>query len=1462
MPIVTRKRIAITAVVLLTLALVGGYFANREWQKIKTEYGISYHNLHIGLGGTLSTSHLKFKNEEIGEGKIDTAYINLDIWKLIKGQISIGELLLDGAKISLLASDSEEETTIPRIEGSKVFIRNVDFTYMDTDTVINLRSGTLRIRNLAYHDSLSLDSLSWNQASVFFKSVEGPPEGSEASPDSSTFELSDLPKFDIEYLDLHELNFTYADDTSKFKIQDFQFSNAHISNHSQFELQFDTLALSLADTLPLGLSIADTRWASKDSVKSENLKLGIPGLTLRVNHLSIEPSNDYGFAVNLDESQVSYALLYMMDIGLEDIFNKNLDPSDVITLSGNLTGDANQIVLENFNAHLLTKTHAIANGTVEWASEKGMLDLQITNFTTTQKDIIDLLEPASYNEFFSWPTTASGPVSITGDFDNYLIQGNLNTPQGLLDITSVVNFPSETDIFYSISLGSERALINGLVHYLPIDISQAKVQIDLGGILSDFEERDTFLMDLHFYDFTAEGYDLSNLTFDYYYNNEYDSLWVWLDDPAVKADMKGAAYGGDTSSVPFTGNIQHAIPGLLDSLIPYWNFKGQYTGAYRYSGDDYYDISLLVNNNSIQWQDSTSQKLEDLNLLVAAENDDYQINFSAGSQNFLKLLHPYPSYSFEGLSWFEALDSLKYLNLHASLHIDSTFAHNFIGTGFTLNLDQLKIDHQHTNHQWLVKASIPTVSYESVEVNNTQVNIFYNTDSLDGNIKSNDILYSSVEIHEPLVKLEEFESQLLWTIMSSDINELGPTNIKVVQEDNPEGFLFRFLDSDTLIITGYPWNVSINEGIVFTPDYKLNGGNLELSQNQASLGLESDQSEYMRFHLDSINLHSLVNPFYEVNIEGYLSSKVGYDISTGTADLAAQLTSVLIDSVDLGNWAIEGGYSSEIASVSIKDQSLEGSFQSDILYQNGIATYDFLFNAFDLAFLNNALQQEDLKLSGLLNGEIKGTLRDELDTQGWLQVNNGTFDIPYLFTPVTLNGDSIHFEDKKLVFRNFKVRDPEDQPLYVDGFLDIVPNVVFDLQISGDEYAFLDNDKGKVVSGKAKAKMDLNLKGTPEDASATGHLQILPGSYLRYVLPDDVTANSRGGDLVFVSFDEADTTLSFRKTSNQNLDLDIEFELDKTNFELVINPVTQEYVKFEAVGKLTLSKEGTGDPLVFGEITSNTGRSRIDLPIVPAVNLDIQKASLKWQGPYDDPLITFRGVEGFKSSVSNISGLEHRSDIIPVTLQINLTEVSVNDIQFTFDLSSSDQELDAYLKSETPEARENMATNLLLFGTLYYGGEDGADKMMSNVTSKLNEIANRNLTNTDLYFNVDNQKSYNQAGEEVTTSKLNYNLRRGFYNDRVFFTLGGDLGLSSSDPSVSAPSSHFIGNVGVEYILIPGGPYTLKAARNERYEGIIDGDIVEYKLGIGYYKSYPTFWSIFNQEATKPKEEEEVKDEE
>ena len=1443
----------IITVILIVIAVGASVYLNSAWRKIKLEYGISYDYLSIGFRGTITTKNLYFNAEEVGNGQIDTLFLNINIWPLIQGKVSVDELYLSKSKLDIIATESEESTDLPNLEVAKLYISDLEVLYHNTDTILNMKSGTLGVEGFSMDTTYNVSSLSWRDAEIFLKSVESTAEPKEDS--STAISLSSLPDFEVGFLDLENLKFTHKSDSSKLVINDFYFENVYVANHTELELQFDTLSLNLNDTLPLGLAITETQWAEPDPIKSENIRIGIPGLHLKLADFTLEPSNNFPFSLSLNHSQITFEGLTLLYAYMGELMNQDLPRDSSLTLWGSIKGDMNHVQFTSLNLDMLSGTSTELQGTVDWSTDTGSIDLSLQNLRTRGKDIRDFLEPMDYNTFFTWPTEASGTATISGNFDHYLIIGNLNTPHGPLEVNTVVDFPNEEDIFYDIIVSSEDLKVNEIIEYLAVDVTRGNIRAEMAGLYSDISERDTFLLSLDLFSFTAEGYDLSNLKFFYYFNNAYDSLWGNLDDTALTADIKGAYYGGDTSTVPFAGNIHKAIPGLLDTLVPKWNYQGQYSGAYKYDDADFFEIVLQLDSNRIKWHKGAQENLEALNLDFIAHGDDYDISVTAGHKNKLHLGFPYPDYELADLGWFQVMDSMEFFSLEATVTLDSTFANNFLGIPFSISIQELNIDHNRQQHSWSISAGIPQLGYDDVIVENLSALIKISPDTINGAVGADLVNYSDIPIQNPILTLEQKDSNLIWRVSSSDINKLGPTNIHTLQSMQNGVYLFNFVETDTLILIGHPWTVSNNQGLLFTEDFKLNGGNLELKQEKARIGLETKDQDLMTFHIDSISLVSLIAPFApEIKLEGYLNSDILYQISTTQASLRAEATHVVIDSVDLGDWVIEGSYDSKTAMASVENKTLKGGLRSDIKYENSQLDYKFHLQNFDLSFLNNALPDQELGISGLLNGEITGVYTDELDTKGWLQINQGTFDIPYLKTSVSLDKDSILFKNRKLFFNQFHINDPDGNPLYVNGQLDLIPDLEYDLTIKGHNYTFLDQDKGDLISGRASASMDLKLIGTPDKTSASGTLNILPDSYITYTLSDEVTAVKRGGDILFVSFAHTDTVARLKGTTEQDIDLDIDFVMDKTNFEIILNPVTQEYLKLDASGSLNLSKDGYAAPLLFGQLSSNSGRSRIDLPIVPAANLDIENASIRWDGPYDDPSISFKGTEEFKSSMDGVMSMEHRKDLIPVTLEIKLNEARLNKIDFVFDLTSSDQELDSYLKSRTAEEREQFATNLLLFGTLSTEGSDGSDKMLNMYTAKLNEIANRNLKNTDLVLGVDNETEYNSQGQEVIRTKLSYSLRRGFYNDRAFISVGGDLGLySEGHPDPERAASHFIGNISLDYQLFDGKPLWVKAAREERYAGVIDGDIVEYRLGLGFYKTYPTFWAIFGQDHTNDK---------
>lgn len=239
----------------------------------------------------------------------------------------------------------------------------------------------------------------------------------------------------------------------------------------------------------------------------------------------------------------------------------------------------------------------------------------------------------------------------------------------------------------------------------------------------------------------------------------------------------------------------------------------------------------------------------------------------------------------------------------------------------------------------------------------------------------------------------------------------------------------------------------------------------------------------------------------------------------------------------------------------------------------------------------------------------------------------------------------------------------------------------------------------------------------------------------------------------------------------------------------------------------------------------------------------------------DEPVIKFKGYKTVKASPRGLSP-EFSSRITPETFKILaiLDQVTLSQLDLKFDLEGGAADTRAYIQALPRDTRSDYAINLLVFGKLGSEETSGNSAMVGQLTTKLNEISRRNLKNTDLSFSTNSYKipsARGGSGQEHTD--LSYSLSKGFMNNKLSFSIGGSVGLYMED-ATEAPHSSLIGNIEINYKISDKPAINLKGSRQNVYEGIIDGDVIETSAGIYYQKTYPRF-----NDFIKPKKKKVIK---
>lgn len=1367
------------------------------WRVMKKENGIAYEKMNFVFPSSVSFEKLTWDVPDISRGSADYVLLDWEWTGLAARKVNVPQFKIQGAEIYVSYSDTNTSSAseVPDIRIGKLDFSQVNVLYVNQKDSLELNIPELRLREAVAESNL--EQLSFEQ---FF--------------------------FD-------QFVVTYSSDS------------LHFSN----------------DTLPLKLDAQNFSSENEgDSYALDQLALLFGDLDLNAEKIHFDPKDNNQVSLVLNPSSATIQDILWVYPEFEEIIHPDYPRNSTLTFDGGLSVGPDSLRFRAFEINLISETKASLNGLIDWSDASIPLDLMLSKVHTSRADLDAFLMPQSYNSMFLWPSRADGPVHIFGNAEKMAISAALNTPEGAIDVRSKIAI-EEQSIYYDIGLESAQLAIDQIIDYLPLSIPDGALDFRVAGTVNDQEELDTLLVTLESNRLEIEGYSLTGIDFTYVSKNGFDSLFAVVTDSAANLVFKGDLIdlNRDTSAVRWEGRIKQLKPNLVDTSLTDWTLSALYEGGYYYGDFDYSRIEFGLSNPLFHWSKGDSTLVPDQFMSYEIEQAKNQLYWNAGNDAFVDAFYDGEIPLINPDNWREQLDSMPELRLQMAGNIDSVLIHQLSGYAVGASLEKLDLTHSVDSLLWNLDITLENAFDADNYIGNVAGSVAYQNRHFEGALRADEAHVKDFNLSGLNIEIDRNKEGVEWLLTLEDFNDLGSSRIGIVQENLDRGYRLALTDAETLEILGNLWEVRSNEGILLDEDFILNRGSLGLRQNKASLICQTDESGEVTFELDSLRLRSVTEFFTsDTLVNAWIYAKADFNVRSLETALILNFNEITVDSTVIGDWHAEGIYRNDSLGLRVNfDKGLKDSY-AQIDYADGKADFEVRVIDFDLGVLNEGFLPGEVQLAGILSGDVTGRYTDDIYADGWLNIERGRVVLPGTETPYILKGDSLKFVNDHLELDNFRIYDENDRPLAVSGILNTFPSLYYDLTAESEAFVFINQKTGKSMQGNASADLDLHVKGDNEYFLAEGSARILPGSFFRYLVQEGITVVQSDRIVQFVSFDEPD---SIRVEEEPEIisELDIKLAVDDSEIDIVLDPVTQEYVRTRMKGDLTLLKSKFGDPEIQGSLESNSGRAYVSLPVVPSVQMDIEKIRIDWSGKFDEPRLNFIGKEAFNTSLDGLSEFEGRQGLVPVDVLIILNDGTPENLDILLDLKTEDPDLSGYLSTIPEESRMAMATNLLLFGSISPNGKSGSSMALGATAAKLNEIAHRNLENTDLMFSMSNDKRYDENGEEQEAMRLNYSLRKGLFENRLYVSIGGDLGISTPESGGYRPPAHYIGNVQLSYRLSENGPWTLRGARTESYEGVIDGELTEYKLGVGFYRSYPTFWSIFKKRNPEP---EAVRDEE
>jgi len=688
------------------------------------------------------------------------------------------------------------------------------------------------------------------------------------------------------------------------------------------------------------------------------------------------------------------------------------------------------------------------------------------------------------------------------------------------------------------------------------------------------------------------------------------------------------------------------------------------------------------------------------------------------------------------------------------------------------------------------------------------------------------------------------------------------------------------LRSDSLMLNYDKWIVSANNSITITKD-NIIANDFSLQKNDQRFSLQTEGQllnvGFTNFQLSTITAF-LKSDSLLVNgsVNGTMAFKNILRQPVFTSDLTINDLSMKGDTV--GNAVVKvdnlsGDRYNTNATITGRgnDIALTGSFapkgENDIALDLDLAVRQIQLSTVEAAFggmIKNA--------SGGVNGNIsiKGSV-NEPKIDGPINFDKASFATTLLGSQYRIDGEKIIVNENGFHFEDFVVRDTANNELRLNGTVQ-TPNFTnynFDFDVNATNFQVLNTTKkdNKIYYGKLVITSNMHVGGTETAPDIDGNITVNDGTDLSVVIPQQqpgvvaregivefVDMDAPENDTIFLAYDSWNTS----PFKGMNIITNIEIRKEAV-FNIIIDEANGDFINLQGEAVLSTGIDPSGKITLVGnyelekgayEITFNFLRRRFDIQKGSSITwlneptratMDVNAVYIANTAPID---LVQNQIAASSQEIKN-TYLQK----LPFEVRLNMTGELMKP-QLAFDIAlpvdknyGVSNDIIAQVETRLEELRQEPGeTNRQVFALLLLNRFVGQNPLASStpmfsassyarqsvsklMTEQLNKLAAGLIDGVDLTFDVVSTDDYTTGGQRNRTD-LNIGLSKRLLNERLTVSVGSNFELEGPK-NTNQKASNVFGDLNINYSLSRDGRYMLRFYRKNRYEGVVDGYIIE-----------------------------------
>ena len=498
---------------------------------------------------------------------------------------------------------------------------------------------------------------------------------------------------------------------------------------------------------------------------------------------------------------------------------------------------------------------------------------------------------------------------------------------------------------------------------------------------------------------------------------------------------------------------------------------------------------------------------------------------------------------------------------------------------------------------------------------------------------------------------------------------------------------------------------------------------------------------------------------------------------------------------------------------------------------------DAQLHDFPLQMLNGFMAGTDVALKGIAGGDLR--VNGSLDKP----VINGSLDLDsaHIYSDVygfDLRTDerALDIKDSRIIFSDYRLFSTGKEPMVLNGTFDMsdFERMRMDFAMRAKNFELINTRKKaqSMLFGKVYANYVGTLKGTTDNLSLRGKLEVLDRTDVTYILKDSpLSVDDRLHDLVqFTNFKDSTQRAQPEKAVDGGMDITMGISIsDAAIFHCNLSDDGQSYVKLEGGGDMTLRMTQQGDMRMTGLFTTNSGEMKYQLPVIPLKTFQIVQGSyVQFTGDVMNPTLNIAAKERTKAVVTE----DDKQRSVAFDVGVKITK-PLNDMGLEFTIEApEDLNIQNQLASMSAEQRGKAAVTMMATGmymtdeTMMSGSGFKANNALNAfLQSEIQNIAGSALKTIDINLGVESGTS--QTGS--STTDYSFQFAKRFWGNRISVIIGGKVS-TGADATNSAES--FINNVSVEYRLDQGATRYVKAFYDRDTQDPLEGQLTKTGAGL------------------------------